>query len=89
MKTIMLFALTTLSLSAFSASESDFERGFKEGKASCQNVKEAWICNANSKSFCNGDAGSGATRAAALLNIRPHCLNKAISEGVEPTCIKL
>lgn len=92
MKKLFIGLLVLGSLSVF-AQDSDFERGYNKGKASCKNAQEAWLCTITGavKDFGRGYTltGQGPTRAEAILSIGSNWVNNAIVEGNELTCIKL
>lgn len=89
MKALIIGLLVLGNISAF-AQDSEFERGFAEGKATCREAKESWICTLSQTKLCNdGNSGTGRTRNEAILNIYGPCLEKNLNAGKKPVCQKL
>ncbi len=89
MKKNILIALSLVSFSVF-AVPSDFERGYLEGKASCEETDELWHCSVLHS--CNSEfdnIGIAPTRSAAILKISSTCLNLNISRGRKIECNKI
>ncbi|MBL7665312.1 MAG: hypothetical protein JNM93_09270 [Bacteriovoracaceae bacterium] len=89
MKKFLLAALFLVSLPVL-AQESEFERGFNEGKKSCASPKEAWVCTLECGYGAPYNMGTGETKAAAILKINYECLQFAVAQdGPKPNCIQL
>jgi hypothetical protein len=87
---IFLIGLLVLGSATIFAEDSDFERGYQEGKLSCEVSKEAWYCDFSYSKICNsGNYGTGKSRADAILNIYGKCLSENLKAGKEPECKKL
>lgn len=92
MKKIICMIGFLAACSSFAQDLSDFERGYNEGKESCEEAKEAWICSLpRNESRCYGShaVGSGKSRAEALLKITESCMNESLANNLKPTCTKL
>ena len=92
MKKLLIVLLTLSSLSAFSFEDSEFERGYVAGKATCDAASEAWMCSFP-KTYCmqsgSNFKATGRSRAEAILKIDQACIEYANSILQKPNCVKL
>lgn len=66
---ILILTLAVLSCGFASAQDSDYERGFNEGKLSCKETSEAWSCSTYPDRPAYAIA---ATKSEALIKLSKH-----------------
>jgi len=90
MKNVLLLAAFAVGATGFGGEVSDFERGFLEGKASCQTdapPTSGVVCTVPETKFFGSRVQTGRTKAEALLKVEANVLSAAYSEGKPPVCI--